>query len=176
MLGKTLTLVSWPAMIRPLALTAIEFQRTRIDAAEAMRLPNETASIINDPGYYLVTLDVFHQLHCLDFVRKRLYPSRYNTVSDLGLDRNGTRVSEIEHTGKIESMAFLESTSDIFLICFLPQSTVSTPYVSLFNARQTSVRCSTIGMDTWAKSRGTLGRSIDAAISPRSRNGRRHIP
>ncbi|OCT46839.1 hypothetical protein CLCR_02102 [Cladophialophora carrionii] len=74
------------------------YQRTRIDAASAAKLPNQTASIGDDPGHYLITLDVFHQLHCLDFVRKRLYPSRYNTTSDLGVDRDGTRALEIEHT------------------------------------------------------------------------------
>ncbi|OAL22819.1 hypothetical protein AYO22_06727 [Fonsecaea multimorphosa] len=74
------------------------YQRTRIDGAEAARLPNQTASITNDPGHYLITIDVFHQLHCLDFVRKRLYPSRYDTVADLAKDRNGSRALEIEHT------------------------------------------------------------------------------
>jgi hypothetical protein len=51
----------------------------------------------------LITLDVFHQLHCLDYVRKRLYPSRYNTSSDLAVGRNGPRALEIEHTGRFSA-------------------------------------------------------------------------
>lgn len=32
---------------------------------DAARLANRTVPIGNDPGYYAVTLDVFHELHCL---------------------------------------------------------------------------------------------------------------
>ena len=33
--------------------------------SEAVKLSNRTTPITNDPGYYAVTLEVFHQLHCL---------------------------------------------------------------------------------------------------------------
>lgn len=38
---------------------------TRIPMSEAAQLENRTVPIANDPGYYAVTIDVFHQLHCL---------------------------------------------------------------------------------------------------------------
>ena len=37
----------------------------KIPKAEAALLPNKTWPIANEPGYYLASLDVFHQLHCL---------------------------------------------------------------------------------------------------------------
>ena len=32
---------------------------------QAAQLPVKTAAIPEEPGYYVVGLDVFHQLHCL---------------------------------------------------------------------------------------------------------------
>lgn len=37
----------------------------RIPKSQAALLPNKTAPIPGDDGYYIITLDVFHQLHCL---------------------------------------------------------------------------------------------------------------
>jgi hypothetical protein len=37
----------------------------KIPKSQAILLPNETYPIIDDPGYYIASLDVFHQLHCL---------------------------------------------------------------------------------------------------------------
>ncbi|KAI9823489.1 MAG: hypothetical protein M1819_001343 [Sarea resinae] len=50
---------------------------TQIPASDAKRLPNATAEIPEKPGHYVVGLDVFHQLHCLNRIRKLLYPDRY---------------------------------------------------------------------------------------------------
>lgn len=38
---------------------------TRIPESEAIQMANRTSAIQDDPGYYAVTIDVFHQLHCL---------------------------------------------------------------------------------------------------------------
>lgn len=39
---------------------------SRIPRAMAERLPNKTAEIPGDPdGYYMVGVEVFHELHCL---------------------------------------------------------------------------------------------------------------
>ncbi|KAF7302091.1 hypothetical protein MIND_00775800 [Mycena indigotica] len=46
----------------------------RIPKSEAAKLPNATWPIHNDPGYYLISLEVFHQLHCLDMIRQQLHP------------------------------------------------------------------------------------------------------
>ena len=37
----------------------------RIPRSSAAQLVNKTVPIPNDPGYYAVALNVFHQLHCL---------------------------------------------------------------------------------------------------------------
>ncbi|KZS89691.1 hypothetical protein SISNIDRAFT_416713, partial [Sistotremastrum niveocremeum HHB9708] len=52
-----------------------------ITKEEAARLPNWTEPLPS-PGHqekehYIVNLDVFHQLHCLNFIRKALNPERY---------------------------------------------------------------------------------------------------
>ncbi|KJR86044.1 uncharacterized protein SPSK_09941 [Sporothrix schenckii 1099-18] len=44
----------------------------------AARLPNKTILLPHDKQRrYLVELDVFHQLHCLNMVRKALHPEYY---------------------------------------------------------------------------------------------------
>lgn len=37
----------------------------KIDEVSAKRLPNKTLPILGDDGYYIVEIDVFHQLHSL---------------------------------------------------------------------------------------------------------------
>ncbi|KAF7348861.1 hypothetical protein MVEN_01406200 [Mycena venus] len=53
---------------------------TRITKEEAVRLPNKTAPIPGDEDHYLVLLHVFHDLHCLNYIRRGLHPehSRFN--------------------------------------------------------------------------------------------------
>lgn len=53
---------------------------TTVDAETATKLPEQT-SRFNWPGRedeYILTLDVFHQMHCLDVVRMALYRDRYD--------------------------------------------------------------------------------------------------
>jgi tRNA uridine 5-carbamoylmethylation protein Kti12 len=38
---------------------------SRISAEEAAKLRNETVRIPDDPENYIISIDVFHQLHCL---------------------------------------------------------------------------------------------------------------
>ncbi|KAJ7692053.1 hypothetical protein B0H17DRAFT_1061792 [Mycena rosella] len=54
-----------------------QFGISRIPKSEAALLPNKTSGIPGDPGYYIVELDVFHQLHCLNTIRKALHPAYY---------------------------------------------------------------------------------------------------
>ncbi|KAK1751709.1 hypothetical protein QBC47DRAFT_433713 [Echria macrotheca] len=52
----------------------------RVRENEYRRMKNETERV-PIPGYeneYVVGLDVFHQLHCLNVIRKGFYPGRYN--------------------------------------------------------------------------------------------------
>ncbi|KAJ6461976.1 hypothetical protein DFH09DRAFT_1494536, partial [Mycena vulgaris] len=54
-----------------------QFGISRIPKGEAALLPNKTSPIPGDPGYYIIELDVFHQLHCLNTIRKALDPTYY---------------------------------------------------------------------------------------------------
>ena len=60
---------------------------SRISAEEAEQLPNPTLAI---PGTqdYLIELDVWHELHCLNDLRKLLYPERFEGLEELK-DENG---------------------------------------------------------------------------------------
>ncbi|KAI1171177.1 hypothetical protein F4777DRAFT_594077 [Nemania sp. FL0916] len=55
---------------------------------QAAQLTEKTAPIPGNPGHYLVGLDVFHQLHCLDNIRKAFWPDRY-MKDDVHGDRSG---------------------------------------------------------------------------------------
>ncbi|KAF5328206.1 hypothetical protein D9619_013399 [Psilocybe cf. subviscida] len=72
-------------------LYSVGFQR--IPKSDAARLPNKTAPIPGDPeGFYITELDVFHQLHCLNFIRKALHPNYY-PAQRLGTPENNLHVS-----------------------------------------------------------------------------------
>lgn len=56
---------------------------TRIPPEDAARLENTTVPIPGDPdGYYGVIFDVFHSLHCLDELRKGLWPRYYRSFAE----------------------------------------------------------------------------------------------
>ncbi|KAJ7174400.1 hypothetical protein C8R46DRAFT_990506 [Mycena filopes] len=46
--------------------------QTKISRTDAMKLANKTWPLIGEKGSYIFALDVFHQLHCLDIIRKQL--------------------------------------------------------------------------------------------------------
>jgi hypothetical protein len=48
-----------------------------VDPEAAAKLPNKTMTLPNQPNRYVLQLDVFHQLHCLNNLRKALWPKRY---------------------------------------------------------------------------------------------------
>ncbi|KAL1981350.1 hypothetical protein VTN96DRAFT_2741 [Rasamsonia emersonii] len=45
-----------------------------ITKEEYEQLDVETTTLVGDEDHYLVTLEVFHQLHCLDYLRNTIYP------------------------------------------------------------------------------------------------------
>ncbi|KAJ7641908.1 hypothetical protein FB45DRAFT_901322 [Roridomyces roridus] len=53
------------------------FGVTQIPKSKARLLPNKTAAIPGDESNYIIELDVFHNLHCLNMVRKALHPEHY---------------------------------------------------------------------------------------------------
>ena len=62
-----------------------------INSAEAAKLPNRTSAIPSSPNQFVVELDVFHQIHCLNALRKTLYPERYKREFHDYFDANGQR-------------------------------------------------------------------------------------
>ncbi|KAJ7751523.1 hypothetical protein DFH07DRAFT_922044 [Mycena maculata] len=56
--------------------------QTKISRPEAVKMPNKTWPLLGEDGTYILALDVFHQLHCLDILRQQLHPdSNYTRVS-----------------------------------------------------------------------------------------------
>ncbi|KAG9220404.1 hypothetical protein CCMSSC00406_0006669 [Pleurotus cornucopiae] len=54
-----------------------DFGISRIPRFQAARLPNRTEEIPGDEGNFIIELDVFHEIHCLNQIRKALYPDHY---------------------------------------------------------------------------------------------------
>ncbi|KAJ7118118.1 hypothetical protein C8R44DRAFT_923355, partial [Mycena epipterygia] len=61
-----------------------EFTETKIPLEQAMKMPNHTWPFLGDEGNYIIALDVFHQLHCLDMLRQQLHPGHNYTVLSMG--------------------------------------------------------------------------------------------
>ncbi|KAL9610610.1 MAG: hypothetical protein Q9167_004684 [Letrouitia subvulpina] len=64
-----------------------------ISKDEASNLLNETLPAPHDPNTYMIQLEVFHNLHCLNMLRKTIYPDQYpDMVSyhDNGTINHGT--------------------------------------------------------------------------------------
>jgi hypothetical protein len=57
---------------------------SKIPRDQASQLVNLTINIPGEEDQYLIGLDVFHQLHCLDNVRKGLWPDRYKPEDYMG--------------------------------------------------------------------------------------------
>ncbi|OAA76771.1 hypothetical protein LEL_06455 [Akanthomyces lecanii RCEF 1005] len=70
---------------------------SQIDAAMAAKLPNATTPFNEDPSHYIVTLDVFHQLHCLNMMRKLVYPDIYPKDLTSGSAESRDNVVHFEH-------------------------------------------------------------------------------
>ncbi|CAN8099824.1 unnamed protein product [Discula destructiva] len=69
-------------------LNLSQFGLSKIGDAEARRLSEPTMSNLDDHSEHLITLDVFHQLHCLFSIRKYFWPEYY--PYDKKLNEDGT--------------------------------------------------------------------------------------
>ncbi|KAB5576588.1 hypothetical protein GE09DRAFT_1053927 [Coniochaeta sp. 2T2.1] len=80
----------WEALYNKMAIS-------QISADQAAKLPNATTPTAWDSSQYMVELDVFHQLHCLNALRKLVYPREFpmdlTSSSDEALDN----VYHLEH-------------------------------------------------------------------------------
>lgn len=64
-----------------------QFGVSQISYSAARQLPNATEWIPGSDDQYIVELDVFHQLHCLNAIRKTFFPERYrDSFEDYWLD------------------------------------------------------------------------------------------
>ncbi|KAL7942894.1 hypothetical protein V8C42DRAFT_330679 [Trichoderma barbatum] len=70
---------------------------SQIPAAMAARLPNATTPTAHDPNLYMVELDVFHQLHCLNFMRKIVYPDVFKIDLTSGSEEAEDNIYHLEH-------------------------------------------------------------------------------
>ncbi|KAL7795106.1 hypothetical protein V8C37DRAFT_375616 [Trichoderma ceciliae] len=70
---------------------------SQIPAAMAARLPNATTPTAHDPSLYMVELDVFHQLHCLNLMRKLVYPDVFKIDLTTGSEEAEDNIYHLEH-------------------------------------------------------------------------------
>ncbi len=77
----------------------------------AAKLPNATSPLHHDPTKFIVELDVFHQLHCLNALRKLVYPE----VFKVNLTADSMEITHLEHCYDQLRQA-LECASDISTI------------------------------------------------------------
>ncbi|KAI3612864.1 hypothetical protein WG66_005458 [Moniliophthora roreri] len=56
------------------------FGINKISKDDADQLPVKTVRIPSDPDHYVVALDVYHQLHCLNLIRKAFYWDYYHKL------------------------------------------------------------------------------------------------
>ncbi|KAJ3552825.1 hypothetical protein NM688_g3949 [Phlebia brevispora] len=54
-----------------------DFGISQVPQSQASLLPGAPASLNGNPEYYIVQLTVFHQMHCLNTIRKALAPEYY---------------------------------------------------------------------------------------------------
>ncbi|KAF7796236.1 hypothetical protein EIP86_007410 [Pleurotus ostreatoroseus] len=75
-----------PAVDKAWADLYNDFGLSQIPKWQADKMPNRTLPIPADPQYYVMQLTVFHQMHCLNTIRKALRPDYYvdPVTGDLG--------------------------------------------------------------------------------------------
>jgi hypothetical protein len=71
-----------------------EYATSGIPLSQAKRLPFSTAPASNDTETFLTGLSVFHQLHCLNRIRKLLHPERYPWQLAENLSADETRIHD----------------------------------------------------------------------------------
>ncbi|EIM79520.1 uncharacterized protein STEHIDRAFT_163559 [Stereum hirsutum FP-91666 SS1] len=57
------------------------FGISRIPRAQASLMFNKSVPIPGDEENYIISLDVWHQIHCLNMIRQALYPDRYGAMN-----------------------------------------------------------------------------------------------
>ena len=99
--GKTYMSVSTAAWIKctpfySWSLTTTDRGLSQISKEEAARLRISTTPIPGHEDLYIIQLDVFHQLHCLNSIRMAMWPDHFNLTFYLGPSDEARR----SHLGK----------------------------------------------------------------------------
>jgi hypothetical protein len=88
---------------------------SQITAESAAKLPNATTPFTNGSSHYIVELDVFHQLHCLNMLRKLVYPSVYKMDLTSDSEKAADNIFHMEHCYE-QLRQSLQCSSDISTI------------------------------------------------------------
>ncbi|KAJ3493773.1 hypothetical protein NLG97_g4517 [Lecanicillium saksenae] len=88
---------------------------SQISPAQAALLPNATTRFNNETDYHIVELDVFHQLHCLNMMRKMVYPDVYPMDLTSGTPEAEDNLFHMEHCYE-QLRQSLQCTSDLATI------------------------------------------------------------
>ncbi|KAL5610699.1 hypothetical protein FOBRF1_006816 [Fusarium oxysporum] len=88
---------------------------SQISAESAAKLPNATTPFTNDTSHYIIELDVFHQLHCLNMMRKLAYPDVYKIDLVSGSEEAIDNIFHMEHCYE-QLRQSLQCSSDISTI------------------------------------------------------------
>ncbi|KAJ7922460.1 hypothetical protein B0H13DRAFT_1603672 [Mycena leptocephala] len=56
------------------------YAASRVPKSEVVKMINATWPVLREEGNYVIALEVFHQLHCLDMLRQNLHPGYNYTV------------------------------------------------------------------------------------------------
>ena len=106
----------WPSVItRKLIILFAEVLISQINAESAAKLPNATTPFTNDTSHYIVELDVFHQLHCLNSLRKLAYPDVYKMDLTSDSEEAADNIYHMEHCYE-QLRQSLQCSSDISTI------------------------------------------------------------
>ncbi|KAK3351077.1 hypothetical protein B0H65DRAFT_567985 [Neurospora tetraspora] len=110
----------------------------KIPKEDAEKLPNQTLPIPGEEDGYIVGLEVYHQLHCLDLIRKHFYPERY------GGDRDMTEQQRKEYWIHLEHcIDNLRQT----IMCYSDISTIPWMYMERVHANFPSAKTTHICRD-----------------------------
>lgn len=73
-----------------------------VTAEELQKIGKTSVAIPSRPGKYLAKLAVFHQLHCLDRIRRFVHNDYYH------MDDSHSSISTIDHIGKFTVLSARE--------------------------------------------------------------------
>lgn len=93
----------------------LEVLISQIDPESAAKLPNATTAFTNGSSHYIIELDVFHQLHCLNMMRKLVYPEAYPIDLTTGSEKAKDNIFHMEHCYE-QLRQSLQCSSDISTI------------------------------------------------------------